>query len=291
MTHDKLKKIWWIFLLIINTLYFFARNSDFIQFMKKYDVIFVMTFIFLVFYPLISEIKIGSFEIKKEIDNIKDTFLEQIKIIRKDFINMENKIIQSNGQNVNINYEEPRIVKNDNEKGEDFNKVSREYIIKFSKHSEEVLKAVDMKDFSFYTDTYYYENLWTGEEKNKDIFLYTKLKTEIRDLIYGVTKLLDIDVVSIIDGLDKIESIGILEEKDMTDLKNGYLLLFYADLGKNKYIDCCNYITNILPPILYKLQSFYDNYSSFMELSQEKRKQEIIELKKRNEEDSYWLED
>lgn len=259
--------------------------------MKKYEVIFVMTFIVLVFYPLISEMKIGSFEIKKEIDNIKETFLEQIINMRQDIINMENKIIQSNGQNVNINYEEPRIIENDDEKSEDFNKVCREYVIKFSNYSEKVLKAVDMKDFAFYRETTYYKNLCICEEDNKDIFLFTKLKTKISDLIYGITSLLDINIISILEGLDKIESIGILGEKDMTDLKNGYLLLFYVDLGLDKKGIGCDYITNKLPPILYKLQLFYDNYSSFMELSQEKRKQEIIELKKRNEEDSYWMED
>lgn len=258
--------------------------------MEKYDIIFVITFIILIFYPLASEIKIGSLEIKKEIDKIRETFLEQITNIRQDIINMENHVFQSNGQNVNINYDETKMSKNDNKSSEDFDKLYREYLIAFRKYSEEVLKAVDMEDFILFMDTNYYKDLPTCEKISKEILLCVKAKTEIRDLIFKIIELFDIKIESLIEGLDKIEAIGLLEERDMLNLKNAYFLLSYTDLCGN-YVKRYNYITNILPPILYSLKLFYDNYSSFLELSEEKRKQTILEIKKRNEEDSFWFDD
>lgn len=53
----------------------------------------------------------------------------------------------------------------------------------------------------------------------------------------------------------------------------------------------CNFITHVLPPILFVLREFYERYSLFIELTQEERKQKIIEIRKHNKENSDYLEE
>lgn len=69
-----------------------------------------------------------------------------------------------------------------------------------------------------------------------------------------------------------------------------YLISVFSNFHtyKNKYF---NFITHVLSPILFELRKFYVRYESFVDLTQEERKQVMIEIKKQNEEDSYWLEE
>lgn len=147
-----------------------------------------------------------------------------------------------------------------------------------------------MKNFDLYLDTDYYKNFEKSNDFPDHIILFIKAKTDIIEVVNNILKLLDIKTASLLDSFNKVAIIGILEENEVLNLKMCYLISEFVNFYKFK-VKYCNFITHVLPPILYNLRTFYERYSSFIELTQEERKQLIIEIKKRNEEDSYWLEE
>lgn len=295
MDRYKMRKIWWVILLVLNVLYLFIRYYVDIDILEKYDKIFIWTLIILLFYPFISEIKIGSVEIKKEIEDAKGEMLHQILNIRQDILSFENQVVQSNGQNVNIEYRDTKSEQNgvddsdrNLQKIETF--VFKTEIEEIINYIDEYIEKVDMKDFKCFLDTDYYKSI--DKDENYDIYLclFVKANSDIIKVIESIGKILDLKTKLVFDCFEKINAIGILTEKDAFNFRMCYLISVFSNFYtfNTAY---CNFITHVLPPILYNLRTFYERYSSFIELSQEERKQAIIEIRKRNEEDSDYLEE
>lgn len=263
--------------------------------MEKYDKIFIWTLIILLFYPFVSEIKIGSLEIKKEIEDAKGEMLDQILNIRQDILSFENQFVQSNGQNVNIQYDGGKLQQNAVDDSD--RKLLKIETFVFKTQIEEIInyidgyiEKVDMTDFKCFIDTDYFKNIEKDENYNIYLSLFVKANSDIIEVIESIGKILDLKTKSLLEYFEKINAIGILTEKDAFDFRMCYLISVFSNFYTFNTV-YCNFITHVLPPILLELRTFYERYSSFIELTQEERKQAIIEIRKRNEEDSYWLED
>ena len=293
MDKSKRRIIWWVILLALNVLYLFVRNHVNIDILEKYDKIFIWTLIVLLFYPFVSEIKIGSLEIKREIEDAKGEMLDQILNIRQDILSFENQVVQSNGQNVNIEYRDAKLEQNGVDDS-DSNRQNIETFV-FKKEIEEIInfineyiEKVDMTDFKYFIDTDYYKSI--EKDENYDIYLslLVKANLDIIKVIENIGEIFDLKTKYLLEYFEKISSIGILTEEDALNLRICYLISVFSNFFtyNARY---CNFITHVLPPILFELRDFYERYSSFIELTQEERKQKIIEIRKRNEEDSYYL--
>lgn len=293
MDKSKRRIIWWVILLALNVLYLFVRNHVNIDILEKYDKIFIWTLIVLLFYPFVSEIKIGSLEIKREIEDAKGEMLDQILNIRQDILSFENQVVQSNGQNVNIEYRDAKLEQNGVDDS-DSNRQNIETFV-FKKEIEEIInfineyiEKVDMTDFKYFIDTDYYKSI--EKDENYDIYLslLVKANLDIIKVIENIGEIFDLKTKYLLEYFEKIGSIGILTEEDALNLRICYLISVFSNFFtyNARY---CNFITHVLPPILFELRDFYERYSSFIELTQEERKQKIIEIRKRNEEDSYYL--
>lgn len=295
MDKSKRKIIWWIILLVLNVLCLFIRYYLDIEILEKYDKIFIWTLIILLFYPFVSEIKIGSLEIKKEIEDAKGEMLNQILNIRQDILSFESQVVQSNGQNVNIEYREgkpeQKLVDDSDrnlQKIETF--VFKTEIEEIINYINEYIDKVDMKNVKYFIDTDYFKSIEKDESYDICLNLFVKVNLDIKEAIENIGKILDLKAESIFEYFEKINAIGILTEENAFNLRMCYLISIFSNFNiyNERY---CNFITDVLPPILFELRTFYGRYSSFIELTQEERKHTIIEIRKRNEEDSYWLED
>lgn len=295
MDKSKRRIIWWVILLVLNVLYLFIRYYLDIEILEKYDKIFIWTLIILLFYPFISEIKIGSLEIKKEIEDAKGEMLDQILNIRQDILSFENQVIQSNGQNVNIEYREGKPEQNvvdDSDKSlqkiETF--VFKKEIEEIITYLNEYIEKVDMKDFNCFIDTDYFKSIEEDKYFNIYLSLLDKAKTDIIKVISNIGEIFDLKAKLIFEYFEKINAIGILTEENALNFRICYLISVFSNLYtyNARY---CNFIAHVLPPILFELREFYERYSSFIELTQEERKHKIIEIRKRNEEDFEYLEE
>lgn len=91
------KKVWWLVILILTSLYF---RNNYIRITLNptvIDIVIVGCWIIVIFMPLISEISLMGFTVKKEIESVKNELRKEVLGIKYDIVSLAS--IHSNNNN------------------------------------------------------------------------------------------------------------------------------------------------------------------------------------------------
>lgn len=89
------KNVWYLFLLLISSIYIFINRNDIYQLTKLnvHNLIFILWLVLLIL-PLFSEIEIGSVKLKKELEKTRTEVKESIQELKLQILDI--KIANSN---------------------------------------------------------------------------------------------------------------------------------------------------------------------------------------------------
>lgn len=232
------KFIWWLLLMIFGILYINNNLNRILENPHSVDIIVFLSFITIIFMPLVSEIKIFGMSLKKEIEDTRKEMKNEIKEMKFDLLEFNLNNSQNNDINIVNHLPSKEDIENDMENSENNTEESEEEIQENSEVDLEISED----------QTYLFQVRYKIEQKLRNIINYYGTNTQLSIVVM-------IEILYKIDLLDK--STGEYIKRVISICNRG----IHGEIIDDQYIE---YTKKMVPKIIKKLDLALekaDNYN------------------------------